>query len=351
MTVTGECTHVFRAQVWRSVNTTDPELVEKFRLGVLNLVKCPACGELTDVRVPFLYHDMARGLTIFIYDPTDIGNDPVPTLNPELLDADPVTGFEMISAGSFENARSAICELEDQVLFTRLHSENADLTEARIYAEMFMLKFAEAQSHQMATYSQAMQALEGLRSEGNTVEPLKASEELDGTCENEPYAGEPAKQALTPSDPSSASMQGPVEKAGIPFTDEENLRRCWLRAVEWMAWSAFVSQPVLPILYLFWPWYSVLASVIAVGLLWRIVRFPLASQKLATWGCLFVRLKWIVIPVMAAFYGYSSQWLLLALTLLGPLMAGILGFTSAGGDIRPLQMLFMRQLGYSYSEK
>ena len=129
--VTGDCGHVFRAQVWRSVNTKDPELVEKFRLGVLNLVKCPTCGELTDVRAPFLYHDMARGVMIWIYDP-DLDDDPVPNLNPELLQTNTAMGAEVISADSFENARSAICELEDQVLFARLRSQNASLTEANI---------------------------------------------------------------------------------------------------------------------------------------------------------------------------------------------------------------------------
>lgn len=31
-------------------------------------------------------------------------------------------------------------------------------------------------------------------------------------------------------------------------SDQENLRWCWLRAVEWGKWPLFVSQPLLPLM-------------------------------------------------------------------------------------------------------
>jgi CpXC protein len=190
--VTGDCGHSFPAQVWDSINTSDSELVEKFRLGVLNLVKCPACGEETDVRAPFLYHDVARRLMIFIYDP-DLDDDPVPTLNPGLLQAYTVTGVEVISADSFESARRTICEL-DQTLSTMPHSQNPSLTEARIYAGMFKLKFAEAQSRQMATYNEALRALEELE-QSEALEP--GHEELhDQGSQNQATVANPDRDRI-----------------------------------------------------------------------------------------------------------------------------------------------------------
>jgi len=52
------------------------------------------------------------------------------------------------------------------------------------------------------------------------------------------------------------------------FTPDELTRLCWLRAVEWLAWPAFLSQPLLPILYIFYSIYMVWIAVFLVGLLW-----------------------------------------------------------------------------------
>jgi len=127
------------------------------------------------------------------------------------------------------------------------------------------------------------------------------------------------------------------------FTDDENTRRCWLRAVEWVAWPAFLSQPLLPILYVYYPWWKVLLAVIIASLLWTAVRYRFTSFALATAGFFFVQLKWITIPVGAFVLFRQHRFLPGALAVVTPFLAAWLGFA---GKIGVIQNRFMNQLGY-----
>jgi hypothetical protein len=162
-TVIGDCGHLFRAQVWRSVNTSNPELVERFLQGTLNFVKCPipTCGQLTDVRSPFLYHDLRRGLMVFIYDPDRDDDDPLLTLDKRLTQAFAADGVETISADSFEAAREAIGELEDQSVLSNLRCQHPQWSEAKVCAGYI---------HDAVENSYYNQAIRALRELGRSAE-------------------------------------------------------------------------------------------------------------------------------------------------------------------------------------
>lgn len=127
-----------------------------------------------------------------------------------------------------------------------------------------------------------------------------------------------------------ALRDGKRTGALLGYKPEEIIRLSWLRAVEWLSWPAFVSQPVLPILYLFWPWYYVIAWVALADLMWRFVRYRFVSYTLATVGCLFVRLKWPVMLVFSIYFGVRHEYLLAVLTLCSPLVAIAMVVLSAG---------------------
>src|SRR5207247_10716013 len=77
------------------------------------------------------------------------------------------------------------------------------------------------------------------------------------------------------------------------YTDGEIRRWLWLRAVEWAAFPAFLSQPVAPILFIFFPWYFVMLGVVTLGLVWRFVRYSFVSVRIAiAVVVLVVWLKW-----------------------------------------------------------
>jgi hypothetical protein len=83
-------------------------------------------------------------------------------------------------------------------------------------------------------------------------------------------------------------------------SDEENIRWSWLRAVEWLEWPLFISQPVVPVLLYFYRWPAVLGGVVAVAFLWRALVTPFwVVPSLANIGPFFVKLKFVSAPAMA----------------------------------------------------
>src|ERR1700686_1391979 len=106
---------------------------------------------------------------------------------------------------------------------------------------------------------------------------------------------------------------------------QECALRCHLRAVEWQVWPAFVAQPIVPILYLYYSWWRVLVGVIILNLIWSTVRTHVISLPLAILGMLFVRLKWLVIPVSAFMLSRSDMWFVCVLTLATPLVLPLIG--------------------------
>lgn len=134
------------------------------------------------------------------------------------------------------------------------------------------------------------------------------------------------------------------------FSDEENLRACWLRAVEWGKWPAFISQPLIPLLYIFYPVQWVLLSVIVANILWAFVRYRFTSLAAATWGALFVRLKWLTIPTTTAYFLFYGRYWVALLALTVPLYAAVLGIFTGSFKIGISQQKFMAELGYVHAE-
>jgi hypothetical protein len=80
----------------------------------------------------------------------------------------------------------------------------------------------------------------------------------------------------------------------------------------------------LPILYVFYPVYWVLAAVFIAGLLWVPFRYQFVSLQLATLGCFWVRLKWATIPIGGAVLLHQRRYMAVFVTLATPWLAGLL---------------------------
>jgi len=77
------------------------------------------------------------------------------------------------------------------------------------------------------------------------------------------------------------------------YTEDEIKRWLWLRAIEWGAFPAYLSQPVAPILFIFYHWYFVVLGVVALGLIWCFFRYSFVSVGLSSAVVLpVVWLKW-----------------------------------------------------------
>lgn len=65
------CGHAQPETVWRSINVTlDPELKQSLLNGEINVFACSACGTKALILQDLLYHDMAKGLVVWLR-PTD----------------------------------------------------------------------------------------------------------------------------------------------------------------------------------------------------------------------------------------------------------------------------------------
>jgi hypothetical protein len=116
-------------------------------------------------------------------------------------------------------------------------------------------------------------------------------------------------------------------------SDEENTRWAWLRAVEWIEWPLFLSQPVVPVLLFFYPWPWVLGLAAASAFVWRLLVVPsFVSPSLAYLGPMFVALKYVAAPVMAFLLWQRGDAWIAALALLWPFV-GLLVIQSGVGLI------------------
>lgn len=128
------------------------------------------------------------------------------------------------------------------------------------------------------------------------------------------------------------------------WSDEEVKRWIWLRAVEWAALPAFVSQPLAPILIIFFPWYWVLVTVVALGFLWCALRYLFVSVTIAKAASLFV--SWFKWPaaIGSALYLFSHHAPVPAvIALLWPLFGGFVGIP---GKVGVIELAFAKKIGF-----
>lgn len=68
MTYTCECGNTFTSAMYQTVNVTlEPQLLYRLLNGSLNVAVCPNCGRKIESGLPFIYHDMARGLFAYVH--------------------------------------------------------------------------------------------------------------------------------------------------------------------------------------------------------------------------------------------------------------------------------------------
>lgn len=129
-------------------------------------------------------------------------------------------------------------------------------------------------------------------------------------------------------------------------SDEENLRWCYLRAIEWAALPAFLSQLFAPVLLIFVSWKLVVAGIVGAQLAWSPVRYRLINPRFAYWAAsIVIMCKWLVAAPIGIYLILHSQKLAGALALSWPLVAGALGVFPPV-LVGKLQGLFMTHLEY-----
>lgn len=130
----------------------------------------------------------------------------------------------------------------------------------------------------------------------------------------------------------------------MEFTESELQRMLWLRAVEWSNWPMFISQPLVPILFIFFWWPYVLAAFFILDILWSTIRYSYVNLRVANIGATFVVwLKWPATIVAAIYLFIQGRYIVAALALVWPLLSGLI---SIPGKIGLIELEFAKKIGY-----
>lgn len=146
-------------------------------------------------------------------------------------------------------------------------------------------------------------------------------------------------------------------------SDDDNSRWALLRAMEWINWPIFISQPLVPILLYFYPWPWVIGLVALITFVWRLIVVPVvASPTLAYIGPWVVMLRFAASPIMAFLIWQKGDWWIAALALLWPFVGvmivlwilaipqSLVSLTALGQatEIGAVQRRLMAALGYKF---
>ena len=139
-------------------------------------------------------------------------------------------------------------------------------------------------------------------------------------------------------------MKSAAVAAEHGLTEEELRRLLWLRAIEWANWPVFLSQPIVPILFIFLWWPYALAFVFFIDIVWAFVRYSFVNMTLANLGAIFVAWpKWPLAIGSSIYLLIHGSYVAAVIALLWPLVAG---FMCIPAQIGRIELLFAKKIGY-----
>jgi hypothetical protein len=139
------------------------------------------------------------------------------------------------------------------------------------------------------------------------------------------------------------------------YTDAEIERWLQLRALEWSSWPIFLSQPVLPVLLVLYPWQPTLIALLCIEAIWHFVQYAFVSVRLSDISCLFVVwLKWPAAIVSSIYLFVHGRYALGVLVLAWPLIAVfvgmpinlLIGFLGVRRSLGSISLALARRIGY-----
>ena len=139
------------------------------------------------------------------------------------------------------------------------------------------------------------------------------------------------------------------------YTNAEIERWIHLRAIEWSGWPTFISQPVLPVLLIFYPWHIVLVGLLCVDLVWQIIQHVFVSVQLSEISCFaVVWLKWPAALGSSIYLFLHGRYGIGILALLWPLCGSfvtapldiLLGWLRLRRSLGSISLALAKRLGY-----
>jgi hypothetical protein len=128
------------------------------------------------------------------------------------------------------------------------------------------------------------------------------------------------------------------------YTNNEVRRWLWLRAIEWGAFPAYLSMPIAPILFIFYPWYFVILSIFLLNVVWCFFRYLFVSVFLASIVVVpVVWLKWPAAIGSSVYLFCHHQIFAGVIAVIWPWAAA---FTGIPGKVGVIEIMFAKKIGY-----
>lgn len=144
-----KCGEELTLTLWDSVNTCDEELAYAFLSGVINSVLCPSCDLVCFIPVPVLYHDLERGLMIWIYD-SRFTDNPAKQAHaeetPVMKDLRKCMGIKTITVDGFGWALEALRRLDDPEMLSRIREKHPNWNDRKVWEEAFLRHYKHVKS-------------------------------------------------------------------------------------------------------------------------------------------------------------------------------------------------------------
>ncbi len=130
------------------------------------------------------------------------------------------------------------------------------------------------------------------------------------------------------------------------YSDEDNIKWCWLRGNEWCALPLYLSQIIVPVLLFFLNFIYLLVFILAISWLWAMVRYRFVSYFIANITQYIIVLQWVVSIAMFILFIIYGDYFNAIIALLYPIIVLVLLFLVPRPKIGICQEMFMKKIGY-----
>lgn len=132
------------------------------------------------------------------------------------------------------------------------------------------------------------------------------------------------------------------------YTYDEIRQYLLLRAIEWGNFPNFISQPIVPVLLLFYPWYFVVLGTLGINVLWSLVRYRFIDADLSCAVVTPIRvLTWPSAIGSCILLGIHDLYLPAGIALIWPVIVGFFSIPAKYGQI---EREIGAQLGFKVNE-
>lgn len=139
------------------------------------------------------------------------------------------------------------------------------------------------------------------------------------------------------------------------YPNAEIERWIHLRAIEWSGWPTFISQPVLPVLLILYPWYIVLIGLLCIDFVWQIIQHAFVNLSLLEIsGLAVIWLKWPAAVGSSIYLFVHGRYGVGILALLWPLIGSfvtapldmLIGLLKVRRSLGSISLALAKKIGY-----